>query len=223
MKKLLRLRTKTSLGACALMIGMLAGFSADEPSNTKVNSGQPDKGLAIADFEEGKAMTLASTPWVSFTDESMGGKSTVSLTVSTNGAQASKVALKMSAKLTPEFQWGGFVGTRAWLQADGSPKDMSKVTGVRFYARGDGRKYRLLVSRQNVKDGNHFAYEFTAPTEWKLFQVSFSKLTQSPYFGEQVPWSATNITGVGFLAFAEPGTTAESRLEVDNVSFYIDK
>jgi hypothetical protein len=202
---------------------MLAGYCADEPSNAKANSGQPDKSLAIADFEDGKAMTQAGIPWVSFTDESVGGKSTMSLTVSTNGAQGSKGALKISAKLTPEFQWGGFVGARAWLQADGSPKDMSKVTGVRFYARGDGRKYRLLVSRENVKDGNHFAYEFTAPTEWKLFQVSFSKLAQSPYFGEQIPWSATNITGLGFLAFAESGTTAEGRLEIDNVSFYVDE
>jgi hypothetical protein len=218
-----------SLWILPLLLGALVGAKAAEPSKAKDGPSKAtelpssDKTQSFADFEKGKAVTLAETPWEVFTDASMGGKSTIRISVLPNGAQGSKGALRLTAKLAPDFQWGGFAGVRAWLQPDGTPKDMSAASGLQFYARGEGNNFRLLVAKENVKEGNHFAVEFTAPAEWTLIQLPFSKLAQSPYFGTPVKWSPTNVTGIGFLASAEPGATTEVKLEIDNIIFYSER
>jgi hypothetical protein len=211
------------------LIGALAGgVRAAEPAKVSADSPKAsvaphaDTMLAFADFEKGKAITLAGIPWEVFTDATMGGKSALQISMITAGAKGSKGAMSLTAKLTPDFQWGGFAGVRAWYQTDGAPKDMSAASGVQFYARGDGKSYRVLVAKENVKEGNHFAGEFTAPSEWTLIQMPFSKLTQLP-FGTPVQWSPTNVTGIGFLASVEPGKADERKLELDNVQFYSGK
>ena len=177
----------------------------------------------IADFEKGKPVTIADVPWMVFTDAGMGGKSTLQISIASGGAPGSRNFLRITGSLTSDFQWGGFAGTRAALQSDESPVNVGAYSGVRFYARGDGKKYRLLVGKANVKDGNHFGYEFTAPSEWTLIWVPFAQLAQSPLFGTQVSWSPENVTAVGFLARAEPGASSEVKLEIDNIGFYTQK
>jgi hypothetical protein len=226
--KMKLVRICRSLSILPLLLGALDGGRAAEPPKVSADSSkasvaqQADKTPAFADFEKGKAMTLDGGSWEVFTDASMGGKSALQISVLPSGAEESKGALKLSAKLTPDFQWGGFAGVRAWCKPDGSPKDMSAVSGVQFYARGDGKNYRVLIAKENVKEGNHFAAEFTAPTGWTLIRVPFSTLAQLPY-GTSVQWSPTNVTGIGFLASAEPGKADERNLELDNIRFYSGK
>jgi hypothetical protein len=71
-----------------------------------------------------------------------------------------------------------------------------------------------------VKDGNHFYAEFTAPTEWSLVKIPFTRLAQSPYYGTQVPWSPEDLTAIGFLASAQPGIVTTCKLEIDDVAFF---
>jgi complex I intermediate-associated protein 30 (CIA30) len=212
--------------AMALLLGALVAANAGEgPQSTKEPpKGQdpqtPARGLRLADFELGTPQTLAGTPWQIFTDASMGGKSTMQIAVSSEGAGGSQHALVVTGKLTPEYQWGGFAGIRAAVQKGNAPKDMGAFAGIQFYSRGGGKTYRVLLSKENVKDFNHFYAEFSAPDKWTLVRVPFSKLVQSPYFGTQVAWSATNVNAVGFLAIAEPGATADVKLEIDEIGFY---
>jgi hypothetical protein len=131
--------------------------------------------------------------------------------------------LLLTGKLTTDFQWGGYAGVRGLLQADSAPKNMSQFAGVQFYTRGDGKTYRVLVARDSVKDFNHFYAEFKPSSEWTLVQVPFSKLIQSPHFGTQVKWSPEDVTAVGFVAQADPGSAAEVKLEVDDIAFYSQK
>jgi hypothetical protein len=219
-----------SIPFCLLLLSVGAPAPARAAEHAKSGNyatqdgSQPAPGtLWLADFEKGKAESLVDTPCEQFTDSSLGGKSSVELSVVSGGAQGSKHALRMTGKLTTDFQWGGFVGFRVLLQPGGAPKNLSAFTGVQFYARGDGRKYSLLVSKENIKDSNHFSSEFTAGSDWTLVRVPFTKLKQSPNFGTQVSWSAENIDAVGFLARAEPGATAEANLELDQIGFYTEK
>jgi hypothetical protein len=215
-----------TLRSLSVLVGTGAFALAVIAADNKPEGGKPsvpassDKVWSFADFESGKTTTLVDTSWQVFTDETVGGKSSAQISIVPLGAGGSKGAMRLSGKLTPDFQWGGFVGARASLQKGDSPKDMSAFTGVQFYARGDGKKYRVLLSKENVRDGNHFYMEFTAGPEWTLIRAPFSKLGQSPYFGTQVSWSADNLKGLGFLAMGEQGATADVALEVDNISFY---
>ena len=218
---------KTMLTSCtgiALLIAeLLSARAADDstiqeaPANGTATSRST---FLVADFEKGRPKTEADVPWVIFTDESLGGKSSAQILVTDRGAHGSRHAMLMAGKLTPDFQWGGFVGDRAALREDEASQDMSAYSGVQFYARGDGRTYRLLIGKAAVKDSNHFYAEFQAPTDWKLIRISFSKLGQSPYFGAQVKWSPKDVTAVGFMVMAEPGATTNVKLDVDDVAFF---
>src|SRR5262245_1705038 len=159
------------LAALALPCGIAPMQAADEakpaptlPKATNATPATPTPAkalLGVANFESGDTITLGGGPWIVFTDESVGGKSTGTISVTTNGAANSHGALIWTTKLTPDFNWGGFCGIHGVLQADHQPKDLSAYSGVQFHARGDGRKYRVLVAKENIKDGNHFAWEFT--------------------------------------------------------------
>ncbi|HWH70992.1 MAG TPA: CIA30 family protein [Candidatus Sulfotelmatobacter sp.] len=216
----------SSLSALLIVVNSPAEAAPGEETKAGTNStqtlaSQPAAGmLRLADFEQGKLQTVAAAPWQAFTDSLVGGKSTVQVAVGEKGAQGSQHALVLTGKLTPDYQWGGFVGVKAPVQPDGAPKNLTAFPGVEFYARGDGRTYRVLVSKESVKDWNHFYSEFAAPADWTLVQVPFAKLERSPYATTQVNWSAEDVTAVGFLAMSEPGISTEVKLEIDNVRFY---
>ena len=178
--------------------------------------------VMFADFESGRCETVEQTPWSDFTDSSLKGKSSIQIQLSDKGAENSRGAMALTGKLTSDFQWGGFAGARAAVQSSEQSRDLGRFTGVQFYARGDGRTYRVVLARDSIKDGNHFVAEFTAGQDWKLVQVPFTKLAQSPYFGTLVPWSASDVKGVGFMAAASPGEATDFKVELDNIAFYTD-
>ena len=111
----------------------------------------PIKPLPVADFEGGKLTTLMDTPWVVFTDASMSGKSTLEASVASPGAKGSKGAMLLTGKLTTDIQWGGFAGITAQLSTAWPSTNLSRYTGVQFLARGDGKVYRAVVGKENVK------------------------------------------------------------------------
>jgi len=214
--------TALLLAACVWMRVSDYATAAEEASTTQKPS-TAVKVLCVADFEQATTQTLAGAPWETFNDSVMGGKSTIQISVTPQGAKGSQHGMLMSTKLTTDFQWGGFAGIRASLSSPGGTTNLSAFTGVQFYARGDGKTYRALVGRQSVKDGNHFYGEFVAPAQWTLVQVPFTKLVQSPDFGTRVAWSAEDVEAIGFLARAEPGKTAEMSLELDDIGLYSAK
>jgi hypothetical protein len=176
--------------------------------------------MPIADFEKGRLITISEIAWTTFTDAVLAGKSSINPSITNSGAGNSKGAMLLTGKLTADLQWGGFAGVSAKLLNDGSSTNLSHFTGVQFYARGDGKAYRVVVGKENVKDSNHFFAEFRSKPEWTLFKVSFAELAQSPYFGTQVTWSADNINALAFMAMAAPEQTQEFNLQLDNISFY---
>jgi hypothetical protein len=188
-----------------------------EPTNRVAKASAP---LAIADFENGKLVTKSGSAWVSFTDATLAGKSALNATVGSSGAGGSKGAMVLTGKLTPDVQWGGFAGITGKISEDGSATNLSRFTGVQFMARGDGKAYRVVIGKENVKDSNHFSSEFQTKSEWTQIKVAFTELAQSEAFGTKVPWSADNITAVAFMAMGQPQETREFKLEIDNVSFY---
>lgn len=174
--------------------------------------------VLVDNFEDGNMSSALGSHWTIFNDNHMGGKSVISASVVNGGAKGSKKSLKLTGKVTTDFQYGGFAGIRAMFDEGGTPRDMTSYTGIQFYARGDGRKYRVEVMTAAVKDFNEYGKEFESTAAWKLYQFPFSQLAQSPYFGRKVKWTGTDVRGVVFITSGFP--IESYTLQVDDVTFY---
>jgi hypothetical protein len=100
---------------------------------------------------------------------------------------------------------------------DHGPKDLSAFTSLRFFAKGDGKKYRVRLGREAVKDYCDYEYTFVAPKEWTRITAPFSEFVQ-PKWGKQVPRSFKDVNKIGFLALA-PGDDEDFDLRFTDVEF----
>ena len=100
---------------------------------------------------------------------------------------------------------------------DDGPKDLSGYTSLRFYAKGDGKKYRARLGRVAVEDYCDFEHIFVAPKEWTRITLPLDKFTQ-PKWGKQVPRSFKDVNRIGFLALA-PGDDEDFELRFTELEF----
>jgi hypothetical protein len=79
--------------------------------------------------------------------------------------------------------------------------DLSQFKGVRFAAKGNGKKYMLVVRRATVRDYGHFRAEFTARAEWTEIEVKWSDL-QQPEWAHPIPRGWVDVTAIAFMPHA---------------------
>jgi|ERR1043166_6878729 hypothetical protein len=102
---------------------------------------------------------------------------------------------------------------------DDAPKDLSAYTHLRFWAKGDGKKYRIRLGRDAVKDYCHYEYTFVAPKEWTRITAPLADFTQ-PKWGKQVPRGYKDVTMLGFAALA-PGDDEDFDLRFTELEFMV--
>jgi len=73
-----------------------------------------------------------------------------------------------------------------------SPTDVSAIKAIRFMTKGDGRKYKVRLSRAAVTDYAQFAAEFEAGKDWKQVEIPLANMTQQSW-GKQIPVSWTDV------------------------------
>jgi Complex I intermediate-associated protein 30 (CIA30) len=100
---------------------------------------------------------------------------------------------------------------------DNGPKDLSAYTHLRFYAKGDGKKYRVRLGRDAVKDYCDFEYTFVAPKKWTSINAPLAEFTQ-PKWGKQIPRGFKDVNKIGFIALA-PGDDEDFELRFTDVEF----
>jgi hypothetical protein len=100
---------------------------------------------------------------------------------------------------------------------DDAPKDLSAYTHLRFWAKGDGKKYRVRLGRDAVTDYCDFEYAFVAPKEWTPITAPLAEFTQ-PKWGKQVPRGFKDVKMLGFLALA-PGDDEDFELRFTDLAF----
>jgi len=201
------------------LVGLLGeGLGVKQMSITKAapmtNAAKP---LVVDNFEDGDMTTRFGTIWRTYTDAGLGGKSTAEARIVDSGATGTKKALRLMGRVTTDFQFG-FAGIAMGLNREGRGQVMTRFTGIRFYARGDGDVYQAQVLCAAVKDHNEFGKEFVAPKEWTLITVPFSQLVQSPFWGQPVQWTGKDVRGIAFQTVGAPRHAYV--LEVDEISFY---
>ena len=175
--------------------------------------------LLIDNFEDGDLTNLINTKWATFNDNALGGKSEIAAAVVPGGAKRSKKSLRLNGKVTTDFKYGGFAGLRMLFDPSGKGvKDVNPYSGIEFYARGDGRQYRLEVMTAAVKDHSEYGKEFPTSREWKLYQIPFSQLSQPQEFGRKVKWTGTDALGIVFMTSGFP--IESYSFQIDEIRFY---
>jgi imidazolonepropionase-like amidohydrolase len=158
----------------------------------------------IADFEDsGAPKARFGAGWMVTTDTMAGGKSIGKMEVVSGGAQDSKGALLVTGEVRQgfAFPWSGvmFSPGAAVMQ----PANLSSKKAIRFWAKGDGQTYQVMVFDQKL--GYRPATKsFVAGPEWKEFVLPFTS------FGVD----GSGILGLAWTAGPKLGTF---ELRLDNV------
>ncbi|MFZ0212248.1 MAG: CIA30 family protein [Candidatus Acidiferrales bacterium] len=157
-----------------------------------------------------------SAAWQTFSDKFAGGTSSGRAVVLPNGSANLHHAVRMEGQLTHYFI-SPFAGMQTNIEPNGSPQDAQAYSGVQFWVRGDGHRYLVQVHTASVKDYNYFSEPFATTGRWVLVRAPFKNLTQMIPGGKKVPWTGSDLTGMGFEA---SGFVGRFWMEVGKISLY---
>jgi imidazolonepropionase-like amidohydrolase len=128
---------------------------------------------SAGDFEGGQPTAPFGAGWQTSTDSIRGGTSKVEMAVVGGGANGSKGALEVTGRITSDFAfpWAGAIFYPG--AAPMAPADLRPRTKLSFWAKGDGKSYRVMVFARSL--GMRIAEQkFAAGPEWKRYTFAFS-------------------------------------------------
>jgi ABC-2 type transport system permease protein len=185
--------------------------AATDESSTAGSSGPPagerapDTAL-IAGFDNGSPAAAYGTGWAAAGDAMRGGNSTATQRLVGNGAGGSAGALEVTGTLGDAIQYP-FAGTMFFPH--GEPMqglmDYSGKKTLRFQARGDGRRYMVMVISGLAVEGIPLMYEFETGPDWKEVRLELADFAAAD-------WKRVRAIGVGTMSPAGP-----FRFEIDDV------
>ena len=126
----------------------------------------------ISDFETDTSAKFGSG-WTVSTDSIAGGKSTGEMKRAEGGAHGSRGSLLISGDISDAlpFAWSGAMFSPG--DQPFAPVNLTSKKAIHFWARGDGRTYRVLIFTQS---GGYMPAQKTFVTgrDWKEFTFPFS-------------------------------------------------
>ncbi|HJQ68872.1 MAG TPA: CIA30 family protein [Blastocatellia bacterium] len=161
----------------------------------------------VSDFEEEKPTAKFGSGWAVSTDSFAGGKSVAEMKIVEGGANGSRGSLLVTGETVPAFQfpWAG----AAFSPGDKpmSPANLSSKKEISFWAKGDGKTYRVMIM---TKGGGFMpvSRNFVAGPEWKQYKMRLAQ------FGGMEGYDITNIMFAGGPA---PG---KFTFQIDDVRFH---
>jgi ABC-2 type transport system permease protein len=229
--RLLGARPKRTLaiaaGLAAAVLGLaVSGVFGDKPADTADTSvatdaspaatatpapeypiGEPAPDTAlISDFDGGSAAAAYGAGWTAAGDGMRGGNSTATQRLVGAGAAGSKGALEISGTLGDGIQYP-FAGSMFFPH--GTPMqglmDYSGKKTLRFQARGDGRRYMVIVISGLAVEGIPLMYDFETGPDWKEVRLELADFAAAD-------WKRVRAIGVGTM-----GPVGPFRFEIDDV------
>ncbi len=148
----------------------------------------------VSDFEDGNVSARYGS-WVISTDALAGGQSNATIEVVPDGANQSKGALRVSGQVAPGlgFAWAGALFNPAVVPMQ--PANLSSKKNISFWAKGDGKAYRIMVFTQS-RGFMGIAKVFTPSGEWKQFIFPIASFDGI---------DGHDIIGIGVVAGPQPG------------------
>ncbi|MEW5900857.1 MAG: CIA30 family protein, partial [Acidobacteriota bacterium] len=158
----------------------------------------------ISDFEGEKIDAKFGAGWIISTDAMRGGKSTAEMKLVAGGAQGSRKSLLITGTIVAEtvLNWAGALFSPGKTMM--APADLSSKKSISFWARGDGRRYAVMIFTRSLGFVPSIQ-SFTAGPEWEEFIFTFDSFRLK----------GDDIMSIFIGASGEKG---EFALQIDNVS-----
>ncbi len=104
------------------------------------------------------------------------------------------------------------------LNSPNDPVDISQYNAIEFWARGDGKSYRMKLRSPVTGDYDDFGYNFAPTPEWTRYVVTFDQLQQEGW-GKKVNRDNVlkQVISVTWQTRNQPHDSIE--LAVDNIRF----
>jgi peptidase M23-like protein/complex I intermediate-associated protein 30 (CIA30) len=171
------------------------------------------------------ALYLADGQWYAFDDAASGGGSQAVLGTAPCLAPAGKASDRVLAgcgQLSGKVGPGGYAGIGRALDPPGrSAVDASGFGALTFYARGDGKTYRVALETRSVLAAGSADFHqatFTAGPEWRQFVLPLAAFRQRGLDpGKPVAFTGEDVRSVTWSAIGAP--LASLDLQVDRVAF----
>jgi len=102
----------------------------------------------------------------------------------------------------PPYSWAQL---QVFLNQTKGPQDLRGYRSVRFWAKGDGGRYQVVLAKQAVTDYDHFKQEFVAGTEWTQVVLPVSAFAQAGW-GKKFPTVFDDVVQIQFspATFSRP-------------------
>jgi hypothetical protein len=146
-------------------------FRSDRHSERASNHVQePGNTVLIDDFSQEDHISALETSWGVFTDRVMGGVSDATYAFETlDGKQC--IRLQGNVSLANN---GGFIQVALSLEREGKFFDAGRFSGVRLFARGNGKTYAVhLRSKHTRLPWQYYGAKFVSGEEWQQIDLPF--------------------------------------------------
>ncbi|HEX9986021.1 MAG TPA: CIA30 family protein [Thermoanaerobaculia bacterium] len=100
---------------------------------------------AISNFETGTPVAAFGTPWTATADDIAGGASTGTVTVADGGAAGTAKSLAINGTIDAKIPYAWYGAMWSPTSTPMQPANLSSKTELHFYAKGDGRTYRVML------------------------------------------------------------------------------
>jgi hypothetical protein len=160
----------------------------------------------VSDFESGTTATTFGAGWSVTTDALANGKSESAMKVVNGGANGSAKSLEITGTISPAlpYAWGGAMFSPG--QQMMTPVNLSSKKDVTFWARGDGKTYRVMIFTES-KGYTPLMQDFVAGSDWKQYTFPLSA------FGGI---DGHDLMALMFVGGPQPGPFA---FQIDDVRF----
>lgn len=112
----------------------------------------------------------------------------------------------------PPYSWAQL---QVFLNSGKTPTDLRGFRSLRFWAKGDGGRYAVVLSKQAVTDYDHFRQEFVASSAWTEITLPLSGFVQAGW-GKKLPAVFDDVTQIQFspAGFSRPFDVSIDHVEL---------
>ena len=112
----------------------------------------------------------------------------------------------------PPYSWAQL---QVFLNSGKTPTDLRGFRSIRFWAKGDGGRYAVVLSKQAVTDYDHFRQEFVATSSWSQITLPLSGFVQAGW-GKKLPSVFDDVTQIQFspAGFSRPFDVSIDHVEL---------
>jgi imidazolonepropionase-like amidohydrolase len=150
-----------------------AAYAARARSTRTVVTNAPVEPGVVSTFDDGTTTSRFGLGWTISNDDMAGGKSKGGVAVVEGGAEGTPRALRLSGTIDGAipYAWSGamFMPAAAPMQ----PANLSSAKEISFWARGDGKRYRVMLFAQS-KGMTPATRTFDVTPEWKEYSFPMS-------------------------------------------------